>query len=147
MDRVKNALTSYFVAPLPTSPGTEPEYLELGNWITSVTDDTDETSEAIGYYSGDGNPETDVTSRLEQYSFEGTFDKNDPAMAFVDSRKREIGQGRKIMFKIVEDDGTEIEGPATLTVPITTGGEATEFKAFSCTIGFNRTPTVTEPTP
>ncbi|MCK0473780.1 phage tail tube protein [Halalkalibacter sp. APA_J-10(15)] len=142
MTRQKNALTGYFVASMPSN-GEEPEYMQLAKWISSVTDDTDETSEATGYYDGDGNPTTDVTARLEQYSFEGMYDKGDPAMAFINSIKREVGEGRKIMFKKVDSDGTEIEGPATVTVPITSGGEATEFATFSCTIGFDRKPTIT----
>ncbi|WP_017728495.1 phage tail tube protein [Halalkalibacterium ligniniphilum] len=140
MAKVKNALTSYFVAPIPTTG--EPEYLELAKWITSVTDDSDENSEETGYYDGDGNPTTEVISRSERYSFEGVYDDEDPAMKFIKGLKREVGESRKIMFKIVEPNGTEIKGPATVTVPITSGGEATEFPAFSCTISFDRKPDV-----
>lgn len=139
--RKKNALTGYFVAPLPTG-SSEPEYLELGKRISNVTDDTDENSEETGYYDGDGNPSTDVISRSEKYSFEGMYDETDPAMKFIAGLKREIGEGRKIMFKIVESNGDEVSGPATLTVPITSGGEATEYATFSCTIAFDRKPDV-----
>ncbi|GAF65230.1 phage tail tube protein [Alkalihalobacillus trypoxylicola] len=141
MARIKNALTSYFVAPV-TGEG-EVEYMELAKWISSVTDASEENSEETGFYDGDGNPTTDVLSRTEKYTFEGVYDDEDPAMKFIAGLKREVGEGRKIMFKVVETNGDVVEGPATVTVPITSGGEATEYATFSCTIAYNQKPELT----
>lgn len=146
MARKKNALTSYFVAPMPEGE-TEPEYLELARWISNVNDDSDEETEDTGYYDGDGTPETDVISLAEKYSFEGLYDKEDPAMKFVAGLKRETGEGRKVMFKKVEPDGESAEGPATATDIVHSGGEATAYATFGCTIAWNRKPTVTPATP
>lgn len=142
MSRKKNALTSYFVAPLEEGAGT-PDYMELAKWISSVTDDSDENVESTGYYDGDGTPEDDVTSISEKYSFEGMYDDTDPAMKFIASLKHELGEGRKIMFKKVESNGDTYEGRATVTEPKYSGGEATEYAAFSCTISFDKRPTKT----
>ncbi|WDF02957.1 phage tail tube protein [Shouchella hunanensis] len=144
--RQKNALTSYFVAPIPEN-GEEPEWMELARWISSVTDDSDEGTEDMGYYDGDGTPETDVMSVKEAYSFEGTYDHTDPAMRFVASLKRNIGQARKIMMKKVESHGDTAIGRATVANIVASGGEATEYGAFSCLISFDRKPEVTENEP
>ncbi|MET3504941.1 phage tail tube protein [Halalkalibacter oceani] len=142
MARQKNALTSYFVAPIPEN-GDEPAYMELAKWISSVTDDSDESTEETGYYDGDGTPETDLISRAERYSFEGLYDDEDPAMKFIDGLKRKLGDNRKIMFKKVESNGEIAEGRATVTDIVTSGGEATEYAPFNCVISFDTTPEVT----
>ncbi|MBG9785628.1 phage tail tube protein [Shouchella lehensis] len=141
--RQKNALTSYFVAPMPRNGG-EPEWMELARWISSVTDDSDENTEDMGYYDGDGTPETDVMSVKEAYNFEGTYDHSDPAMKFIAGLKRKPGQDRKIMMKKVEAHGDTAIGRATVANIVASGGEATEYGAFSCLISFDRTPEVTE---
>lgn len=142
----KNALTRYSIAKMPErgSEVTDSDYMALAEYINSVTDSTDETADSVGYYDGDGTPETQVTDRLEQYEFEGIYNSENEAMKHIDSIKREVGAGRKVMFKIEYDNGDIAEGPATVSSPITNGGEATEFKLFSCTIGFNRTPELTK---
>ncbi|MEK3890249.1 phage tail tube protein [Bacillus sp. FSL K6-3431] len=142
MARKKNALTEYYVAPMPIADE-EPEYNELADWISSVNDDTDEESEDTGYYSGDGTPETDVISVKKKYTFEGLYDETNPAMKFIAGLEFVTGEERKIMFKQVRTDGKTLEGPATVTEPKVTGGEATVYAPFSCAIAWNKKPTET----
>lgn len=143
--RKKNALTEYYVGAIPADGTTEPEYFRLAKWISSVEDDSDEESEDTGYYDGDGTPETDITSVKKNYSFEGLYDETNEAMKFIAGLEFETGEGRKVMFKQVRTDGTELEGEATVTEIVVTGGEATEYAAFSCGIAWNKKPTITPP--
>lgn len=136
--RKKNALTGYFVGPL----GSEAE-LELAKWISSVTDDSDETTEETAFYDGDGTPESDVTSVKKSYTFEGIFDEEDPAMALIAEMELEVGEARKLQFKQVRTDGTTLSGKATVTEIKVTGGEASEFAPFNCTISWDSKPVVT----
>src|SRR5690554_7144427 len=77
MARQKNALTEYYVGAIPQDGMTEPEYFRLAKWISTVTDDSEEETESIGYYDGDGTPETDVISVAKTYTFEGFYDDED----------------------------------------------------------------------
>ena len=140
MARNKNALTSYFVGPLE-----DEATLELAKWISTVNDETDETTEDTAFYDGDGTPETDVMTVRKSYSFEGMFDKEDPAQAFIAGWELEVGEARKVAFKQVRTDGTTLEGPATVTAIVVTGGEASDFAPFQCTITWDRKPVVTTP--
>lgn len=138
MAREKNAKTQYFVGPID-----DEATLRLAKWIQTVTDDTDEETETIGYYDGDGTPQTDIISVAKSYTFEGLYDDEDPAMKFIASLEFETGEGRKIMFKQVRSNGDILEGPATVSNIVVTGGEATEFATFSCTITWDRKPEIT----
>lgn len=145
MARKKNALTEYYVGEW-TTPASEAA-LRLAKWISSVTDDSDETTEDTAFYDGDGTPESDVVSVKKSYSFEGMYDEDDPAMKFIAGLELETGEARKIAFKQVRTDGTELTGRATVTDIKVTGGDASEYATFSCTIGWDTKPTITPPTP
>jgi hypothetical protein len=144
MSRLKNAQTGYFVAPLVETG--EPQYMELARFIQTVNDDSEENAEDIGYYDGDGTPEKDVVSIAEKYSFQGFYDDTDPAMRFIRGLKRKVGAERQIMFKKVESFGDVVKGVATVLDIKFTGGEATGYPAFSCTIAFNKMPTIVQQT-
>jgi len=141
--RQKNALTEYYVGAIPSDGTAEPEYFRLAKWISTVTDDSEEETESIGYYDGDGTPETDVISVAKTYTFEGFYDDEDPAMSFIKSLEFETGEGRKIMFKQVRTNGDTLEGRATVTDIAVTGGEATEYATFNCTIAWDTKPEIT----
>lgn len=143
MARKKNALTEYYVAAIPADELTEPEYLRLAKWISTVNDESEEEVEGMAYYDGDGTPEDEVISVKEGYAFEGTYDADDPAMKFIAGLKRETGEGRKIMFRKVESNGDTLEGRATAKDIKYTGGEASGFEAFSCTITWDAKPKFT----
>lgn len=143
MARQKNALTEYYVGEW-TTPASEAT-LRLAKWISSVSDDSDESVEDSAFYDGDGTPESDVVSIKKSYSFEGMYDENDPAMAFIAGLEFETGEGRKIAFKQVRTDGTTLTGRATITEIKVTGGEASEYAVFSCSIGWDTKPTITPP--
>lgn len=144
MARKKNALTEYYVSE-SAEDATDATWLRLAKWISTVTDDSDEENEDQGFYDGDGTPETDVISVKKSYSFEGMYDDDDPAMKFIASLEFETGEGRKILFKQVRTNGTELVGPATVTEPKVTGGEATEYATFECVISWDKKPQITTP--
>ena len=141
MARQKNALTEYYVGTW-SDLATEAD-LRLAKWISSVTDDSDESTEEQGFYDGDGTPESDVVSIKKSYSFEGMYDETDPAMKFIASLEFQTGEGRKIAFKQKRTNGDVLTGRATVTDIKLTGGEATEYATFSCTISWDTKPTIT----
>lgn len=143
MATVKNALTGHFVGPVADEAAT----LELAKWISEVNDGTAEEVESVAYYDGDGTPEDNVTSISKPYAFVGLRDKEDVGQNFIAALEFEKGSGRKIWYKQVEDDGTILEGPATVSNVVVRGGAASAFVPFQCTIKWDQTPTVTLPTP
>lgn len=143
MARKKNALTEYYVAEM-VEDGMEPEYFRLAKWISTVTDDSEEEVESTAYYDGDGTPEDDVISVKKTYTFEGTRDDEDPAQNLIAGLELEVGEKRKIMFKQERTNGDVLEGPATVKEIKVTGGEASEYAAFSCTISWDHKPEVTK---
>lgn len=142
MARKKNALTEYYVGPVDDEAN-----LRLAKWISTVTDDSDEETETEGFYDGDGTPENDVVSVAKSYTFEGMYDDDDPAMKFIAGLEFETGEGRKINFKQVRTNGDTLEGRATVSNIVVTGGEATEYATFSCTITWDKKPEITPGTP
>jgi len=144
--RQKNALTEYLVAAPVEGPG-EPTYNKLAKWVSSVTDDSDEETEEVGYYDSDGTPETDIISVKKKYSFEGLYDDADPAMKFIAGMEFETGDERKIMFKQIRSNGDTFEGRATVSDIKVTGGEATEYAAFECSISWDAKPKMTPALP
>lgn len=146
MARKKNALTEYYVGAMPTDGISEPEYFRLAKWVSTVTDDSEEETEDQGFYDGDGTPETDVISVKKTYTFEGFYDEEDPAMKFIAGLEFETGEARKIMFKQVRTNGDTLEGKATVSEIKVTGGEATEYATFECTIAWDKKPTITKAT-
>lgn len=145
-NRRKNALRRHFVQayePGQSEPGEE--WLELADWITDITDDTQEESEDTAYYSGDGTPETEIISVAGAYSYEGTFDPENPAQALIASLKYKTGIGRKVWQKVVSADGKkEWMARSTVTAIVAGSGNAAEFEAFSCNIRFDTLPKETE---
>jgi len=143
MPRKKNALTQHFIAPMPVNGG-EPEYLRLARWISNIEPSSEEETEDMAYYDGDGTPSTEVLSVKMSWAVEGTYDDEDPAHQLIRSLEFETGEGRKIMYKQVRPNGDILEGPATITEPVTTGGEASAFEPLRCTITWDRKPTLTK---
>lgn len=146
MARKKNALTEHYIAPIP-SDNTEPEWMRLAHFISSIEPSVDEETDDVAYYSGDGTPETDVISVKMSWEVEGTYDDDDPAHKLIRSLEFNTGEGRKIMYKQVRQNGDTLIGPATLTEPVTTGGEASAHEPLTCTITWNRKPEITQSTP
>lgn len=140
MGRKKNALTKHFIAELAEG---EPEWLRLAKHIQAVNDDSDEETEDTGWYDGDGTQETDVISIKKNYGFEGLRNTEDAAQNFIAELEFETGEDRKIMYKQERTDGKVLTGPATVSAIVVTGGEATEYAPFQCTIGWDRKPEIT----
>ena len=142
MARKKNALRGHFIAALDAvTPTKEPtEWLELAKWITEITDDTDEGTEEVGYYSGDGTPTTEIVTIAEKWTVTGTYDATDAAQALVASKKRVLGDARKVWHKIVQTDGKTFSGIATLSEIKAGTGEATTYEEFSCVLNYDQLP-------
>ena len=140
MARLKNALTGYFIQKWSegdTSAGEE--WLELARYIETVDDASNEESDAIGFYDGDGNPSDEVTSHQLGYEFSGYFDADDDAMALVEGMIGTAGIERKVWLKVVSADGKrERIGKATVKEPVAQVGDANEYGDFSCTITYDQ---------
>lgn len=151
MAKQKNALRGHFVQeyiPGVSEPGTE--WLELAHQISTIGDDTQEATEDVAYYDGDGTPETTVTSVAGAYTPEGFYDPSDPAQELIAGLKYKVGEGRKIWHRVVSADGRkEHVGRATVTAIVAGAGDASAYETFSCNIRFDRIPveTILEPTP
>lgn len=146
MARQKNALRGHFIAPV-TDPKTEPAkeaYKELAKWIEDVDDDTDEATTSVAYYDGDGTEETTVTSVKGSYTFKGTYDKEDEAMALIAGLKYKLGNDRLVWHKVVDSDGkNQHVGIATVSVIKAGSGAAANYEEFSCKISYNSIPKTT----
>ena len=142
MSRIKNALRGHFIADYDkSSPDTAPTaFLELAKWITNVTDDTDESSDPYADYAGDGTESTDVTGISEKWTFEGTYDASDAAQALIASKKRKLGDERKVWHKIVQTDETEVVGVATVSEIKAGSGEAAAYEEFHCVLNYDQIP-------
>lgn len=143
MARLKNALRGYFIAPYTKGETEAPEdkWLELAHYISDVSDDTDEETDDTAFYDGDGTKETTVIGVSGAYSFEGSFDAEDEAMAYVETLKYKLGDERKVWFRVVSADGKkEWVGIAAVTGIIAGSGAASDYESFSCTITYNQIP-------
>ena len=152
MARLKNAIRGHFIAPyvLGEEAPTDDKWMELAKWISNVSDDTDEQTDDTGFYDGDGTPETTVTGVSGAYGFEGFYDPEDPAQAYIENLKYKTGDDRKVWHKVVSSDKKKtFIGLATVSAIVAGSGDATEFEDFSCTISYNQIPkeTVTPTTP
>lgn len=149
MARNKNALRGHFVqayTPGQEEPGDE--WLELAKWITTIGDDTQEESEDMAYYDGDGTPETEITSVAGAYTPEGTYDPEDEAQALIAELKYKTGAGRKIWHRVVSADGKkEWVGRATVSAIVAGAGDASAYEEFSCNIRFDQIPEENDITP
>lgn len=143
MARQKNALRGHFIA-LVTDPKTEPEkatYKELAKWIEEVEDDTDEATTSVAYYDGDGTEETTVTSVKGSYTFKGTYDKEDEAMALIAGLKYKLNNDRLVWHKVVDSDKkTQHVGIATVSGIVAGSGAAANYEEFKCKISYNSIP-------
>lgn len=146
MTRQKNALRGHFIAPV-TDSKTEPAkeaYKELAKWIEDVDDDTDEATTSVAYYDGDGTEETTVTSVKGSYTFKGTYDKEDEAMALIAGLKYKLGNDRLVWHKVVDSDGkNQHVGIATVSGIKAGSGAAANYEEFACKISYNSLPKTT----
>src|SRR5678816_3681909 len=108
MARNKNALREHYVASIPaTGLPAEGDYKLLAQWISDISDDTDENVESTAFYDGDGTPTSDVTRVAMAWSFEGFYDASNAAQTIIHDMKLDLGEGRKVYHKIIESSGTK----------------------------------------
>ncbi len=109
-----------------------------------MDDDTDEATTSVAYYDGDGTEETTVTSVKGSYTFKGTYDKEDEAMALIAGLKYKLGNDRLVWHKVVDSDGkNQHVGIATVSVIKAGSGAAANYEEFSCKISYNSLPKTT----
>lgn len=146
--RSKNAAREHhiidYVPGVETMPAAAAEdWLPLAKYISTIGDDTDEATEDEGFYDGDGTTETTVTGVAGAYSPEGYYDPEDAAQALIESKKYNIGDGRKVWHKVTMTNGDIYIQRATVTDIVAGAGDAVEFEDFSCTIRFDKIPVKT----
>ncbi|WP_035052807.1 phage tail tube protein [Carnobacterium pleistocenium] len=146
MARTKNALRKHEIAPRTDETIPTDGYLELGKYISSITDDTEEEKDEEVYYDGDGTPSNEVISLAEAWTVEGTYDPEDAGQKLVADMKRKLGTNRNVWHRITYPSGIIVEGPATVNDIIAGGGDAADYDAFSCVLNYSRIPTVTPAT-
>lgn len=146
MARLKNAERKHLIQEwVKGEEPLEESYLELAELISGITDSSEEEHEDEAFYDGDGTPERTVTSIAEAYDVEGQYDPSNEAQELIASKKRLLGDSRKIWHKIVRSDGKKAwEGVATLSDIVAGSGPAAEFEAFSCNIRYDQMPKETD---
>ena len=93
------------------------------------------------FYDGDGTEETSVISVKGAYTFEGTYDPEDPAQALIAAMKYKTGDERKVWHKVVQSDKKkQFVGVATVTEIKAGSGAAADYEALGCKISYNATP-------
>ncbi|AME09663.1 phage tail protein [Gemella sp. oral taxon 928] len=145
MARQKNALRKHYVAVFDSSnPTTAPEktaYKLLAKYIKTVNDETDEDTDDVAWYDGDGTPEESVISVKAGYSFEGNYDVADEAQKLIAGLKYKVGDDRKVWFKVVSSDNkTQWEAVAIVSGIKAGDGDANEYENFECTIKWTTLP-------
>lgn len=149
MARAKNALRKHEIQEwIKGEEPLEEGWLELAHFITDITDATEEENDDQAFYSGDGTIERTTIGIAEAYDVEGSYDPEDEAQELIASKKRLLGDGRKLWHRITRADGKkQWVGPATVSNIIAGSGPASEHEAFGCNIRFDRIPEETDLTP
>ena len=146
----KNALRGHFVQDY--IPGTEEPtevWLELAHQISNISDATALETEDTAWYDGDGTTEAEVIGIAEKWDVVGQYDPTDEAQELIASKKRKIGNERKVFHKIVDADGVkQWIGRATLSENIVAGsGDASAYQEFACSVQYDQIPKESEVTP
>lgn len=142
-ERKKNALTKHFIAPIPKGDE-EPKYMRLAKWIHTFEPSNEEEVEEEAYYDGDGTLETDVVAVKLTYEFDGFYLEGDEAHDYLRSIETKKGDARKVAYKQVRQNGDVLEGRATITDLVTTGGPASEYEPLRGKVAWDVEPTVTK---
>lgn len=119
---------------------------ELADGIQEATPSQDESSETYEYYGDKGGSNTDITRVTGVYAFTGHRKyATDAAQEFVRDRLNKAGQDRIVFFRHTEPDGRVIQGNATLSGIVHTGGEPNNRGNFEMQVSFNGVPEDTKP--
>lgn len=119
-----------------TPEADKPTWAILSRGITSITPESNESTEDKDYYDGYGTPTSKVTSTQIQYSVEGDRCYGDPAQDFIAGRALATGEERETDFRHTAANGDVIQGRCTLLnlTPNSGQGEASALGAFACII-------------
>ena len=145
MARQKNALRKHFVAPFDkanaTTAPTKEQYKLLAKYIKTVNDETDEDTDDVAWYDGDGTPEETVLTVVGGYSFEGTYDPEDAAQAMIAAMRYKTGEARRVWHRVTTADGKKTYTQVANVSEIKAGaGDATAYEEFGCTIKWIKEP-------
>ncbi|MCC2397545.1 capsid protein [Bacillus cereus] len=126
--------------------GTEatPKWSKLAKGILSVSPDLNEESDENYYYDGSGMATRDITGLMVSYEFEGHRAYGDEAQDFIFGKALQVGEGRKVEFRVTEPSGDKFEGLATVSDITLAGGDANAKGEVSFTIAFDGLPEFTE---
>lgn len=141
--REKNAVAvEYYIQPITADNKDAPvedDYVELAELITTVSDNSNETSDDSADYAGDGTEETDVISHKVGRGFTGQFNPENPAQALIRDMVGTSGDARKVWLKILlPQENKKYENKATVTEPVAQVGDAQAWGEFSCNISYDR---------
>lgn len=138
----QNFLRKHFIG------NTKEDLIPIGGGITSIAPDFEEDSEDIAYYDLNGSTSKFTKSVTVSYAFEGHRKYGDKAQDFMRAKLFKLNE-RSCYLRVVEPDGTIIEGAAKVSDIQAHGGDANDPAEFKCTISFEGLPTEskTEPTP
>lgn len=120
-------------------------WLYLGQGISEISPDNEDTTDDTAYYNSRGAQPEDVIGTKISYSVSGHRYYGDPAQDFIASLMTTIGQGRVTDLLHVSPDGSQLEGPITIKDIKPDGGEANEKGTFEFGYTFREMPNYTEP--
>lgn len=138
-NRKRNAIIKYEIA----AKGETPTYLELAKYITDVDESSNDRTEEVAYYDGDGTMEPEIIETRYIYEVTGYRDTTDAAQNLIVGLRHEVGEARKILLKVTKLDGSTETGEASVSNIKDGGGNAGDYAPFSCTISRTAKPTVT----
>ncbi|MGG5333832.1 phage tail tube protein [Enterococcus sp. AZ163] len=136
----QNYLRKHFVG------NTKEDIISIGAGITAIAPEFEEDSEDFGYYDLNGGTSKFTKSVTISYAFEGHRKYGDAAQDFMREKLFKLDQ-RDCYFRVIEPDGTTIEGPAKISDVLPHGGEANDPTEFQCTISFDGLPTESKTEP
>ena len=120
-------------------------WLYLGQGISEISPDNEDTTDDTAYYHSRGAQPEDVIGTKISYSVSGHRFYGDPAQDFVAGIVTTIGQGRVTDLLHIAPDGSRLEGPITIKDIKPDGGEANDKGTFEFGFTFREMPSYTPP--
>lgn len=106
------------------------QWLYLGQGISTVEWENEDTTDDTAYYNSGGAQPEDVTGVKVGATVSGHRYYGDPAQDYVASLVTKIGDARVTDLRRIAPDGSMLEGPITVKDIVDGGGEANEKGTF-----------------
>lgn len=120
-------------------------YAKLCKGIESMEFNINEQNQQYFFLCGGGFADNEVTGAAPELQISGRRIVGDTAQDYIAGKQFALGDDRKSSVKIIAE-GKQIVCDCTIGDVKSFGGSTTDVNAFSCTIRFNGTPTVTAAT-